>query len=92
MNKSTENFLKNLEKGKSIRESISSEVHESRFYFYTNDMDADSNVIKMAKNSEENALAEYILDNQVKLGIKVRLTKRGARRLAQQLVLKYREV
>lgn len=90
MNKSTENFLQNLEKGLSIRESISNEVTESRFYFYTKDLKADSTVTSLAKNSEESALAEYILKNQKELGVKVRLSKRGARRLAQQLVLKYR--
>ena len=92
MNKNTISFLENVEKGKPVREAISSEVHESRFHFYTHNMNIDSEMLKLANNSEETALSEYILSHQTVLGLKVRLTKRGARRLAQQLVLKYRGV
>lgn len=92
MRQTTQNFCKIWESVGDTRKAIKSQVVENRFYGYAQALKTNPKIAELAKASKEKELAVYIKDNNGNLGIPVKLTDLGIRRMATALVLIFREV
>ena len=91
MRQSTENFCKLWESKQNTREAIKSQVAENRFYGYAQSLKTNPKISELAKAAKEKELAAYIKNNNGNLGIPVKLTDLGIRRMATALVLMHKE-
>ena len=92
MRQSTQNFCKIFESTRSVRKALKLQVSENRFAGYVELLKSDRTLASLAKEGNRGEIISYLRTNNGSLGLPVRLTDRGIRRMAQALILNYKEV